>query len=195
MSFFRFCWTLFLILITLFPFPAIGQLAPNTTPGFEQYLRQWGYTTPHFPTPEARPQIEGPLPLPHVRPLHEHTAGPQVDKEKRLSYWGYRHPEVHANGLVAKLQDLTGKSCCDGPKSGECRISVVDLPAKKVLVDGEWCPYFDTTKVVVLDGLEKLQDGQETIALVCAARTNRILGLERRQCAGVYCIGILPVKM
>lgn len=173
--------------------PAAAQTAPaQPFVGMDEFRRLWGY-----PPLTLAPQIEGPLPLPQVGPgktTHDHP-GPHGNEEKRLSYWGYRHHEAHKKGLVHMLHKLTNSKCCDGPDSGECRISTVDMPAKKVMIDGEWCPYDNTTKVAVLEGLESMRDGDATIALVCAGQTNRIAGTERRQCVSVYCIGILPVRM
>jgi len=175
-------------------------MTPNVTPGFEQYLKLWGLDTiPPFSAPglsQPSPQIEGPLPLPRTRP-HDHSKEKKRE-ETRYSFWGYRHAELHKNGLVAILQKLTGSKCCDGPKSGECRVSSVDIPSRLVLVDGQWCPYSDKTKIVVLGELESLSDGQRAIALVCAGRTYEMTGWDgpkKRTCPDSYCIGILPVKM
>lgn len=198
----------FLLLVPSHPLAAQGhrhhaQVAPNA-PGLEEYLKLWGLERNYvFPAPERKPDVEGPFSLPPVAPYDATTeprdrkpaVKPKAAEEKRFSYWGYRHHEAHAKGLVKRLHRLTNSKCCDGEESGECRISIVDMPTKRVLVDGEWCPYFDTTHIVILDGLEKMRDGQEAVALVCAAPTNRVEGSERRKCAGVYCVGLDGTRM
>jgi len=185
----RLLWIFSIIFLSLVPNHPAGaqehhhaQAAPNA-PGFEQYLKLWG--------------LEKTTPLPFLEKAPKEQE-PPVPEEKRFSWWGYRHAEVHDNGLVAILQKLTGSNCCHGPKSGECRVSSINMPARLVLVDGQWCPYSDKTKVVVLGELESLRDGQRAIALVCAGRTYEMTGWEgpkRRTCPDSYCIGILPVKM
>lgn len=175
------------------------QVAPTQPPGFEQYLKLWGLDRSYvLPLPGARPEVEGPLPLPRVRPSeapHTHVDGPF--KNPKFSEWGYRHAEIHDKGLVAKLQELTGGTCCNGPKSGECRVSSVDIPAGLVLVDGHWFRYDKNTKIVVMEELEGLRDGQESIALVCAGRTYEMTGWEgppKRTAPTIYCIALSPQK-
>lgn len=110
----------------------------------------------------------------------------KVERETRFSYWGYRHDEMHTHQLIDELQKTTGSQCCDGPHSGECRISEVNMQARLVLVDGLWCPMTNRTKVAPLEGLQDFKDGDRAIAVVCAGQG------WKNECPAAYCVGIEP---
>lgn len=185
--------------------PAGAQTAPAIPPPissqeFYRQLNEEGQkTAPRLGLP--RPQVEGPLPLPPVTPYdnsapHNHgkrPPGPQTNEEKRFSYWGYRHKELHARGIIDELLERTkGKNCCNGIESGECRLAKVNVRERMAFVDGEWCPMHSDTKVEQLETMRDITDGNEEVAVVCASKSEG-----RKMCMGVttYCIGIKPAKI
>ena len=106
-----------------------------------------------------------------------------VPEETRFSYWGYRHDDLHVYKLIDEMQERAGNTCCNGPHSGECRVSEVDMGSKKVLIDGRWCPVGDKTKVLPLDGLQAIREDEKSIAVVCAGRTYK-------ECPIAHCVGV-----
>lgn len=143
------------------------QAAPeNPLPGLNtDRFRLWGFG-----------QAPAQLPWPAVRPADE----------RRFSYWGYRHAELHRRGVIAELLERTrGKNCCNGIDSGECRVSEVDLGARRVMVDGEWCPISPDTRITPLESLDAIADGDHPVAVVCASRT-----YGKRCDTTSYCIGV-----
>ena len=120
-----------------------------------------------------------------------------IEMPPQFGDWAYRHDELHDLGLVAKLRMATGSSCCNGEKSGECRVTKVNLVDRKVYVDRQWCPYYYNTKVVVMSEMETIHDNGEDVAMVCAGRTIRVqhAPVSPNMCPGVYCIAVRPAKM
>ena len=108
-----------------------------------------------------------------------------AQEEPRFSEWGYRHPELHARGIIDQINKATNNGCCSGIYVGECRVSEVDIPAKLAMVDRTWVPFTPSTKIIPIMGLNMVKDGNHSVAVVCASRLNK----ER---ASVYCIGVEP---
>jgi hypothetical protein len=196
MLFLRFCSLAILAQFLLFATPALAQdhrhaqMYPNPPAlSWSELGALWGGSS-SSPPPWLKelPQFEGPFPLPRARP--ENAPMPE---EKRFSYWGYRHHELHERHVIAELIERTkGKNCCSGIQSGECRISKVDLQHRLAFIDGQWCPMDPDTRTTPLDSLADIQDGEEEIAVVCASRT-----YGGTPCSGTrtYCIGVKPPKV
>jgi hypothetical protein len=100
-------------------------------------------------------------------------------EERRFSYWGYRHKELHARGIPQQIIASTGSNCCGGADSGECRVSSVNFMTRQALIDDRWCPFGDA-KITVVEGL-----ANDEPAVVCASRS-----YYRRACPSTYCIGV-----
>lgn len=197
MLFFRFCSFAILAQFLLFSTPALAQQAgryaqiePSPPPlGWEELgalLRESPTLPPWLSGAASTGEM---IPWPRTMP-EESAARPE---EKRFSYWGYRHRELHEHRVIAELMDRTkGKNCCNGIQSGECRISKVDLQKKRAYIDGRWCPMDPDTRVTPLDSLADINDGDEEIAVVCASRN-----YDPKGCLGAktYCIGVKPPKV
>lgn len=190
MLFFRFCSLAILMQFLLFATPAVAQErasaeAAPIPPSLS--LDQLGALLRESPMlPPWLPRMEEPFSLPQAR--HEGAAMPE---EKRFSYWGYRHRELHERRVIAELLERTkGKNCCSGTSGGECRISKVNLQDKLAFVDGQWCPIDPDTRVTPLDSLAGMRDGEQEIAVVCASRNYG------KTCSSTktYCIGVKPPK-
>lgn len=111
----------------------------------------------------------------------------EVPEEKRFSWYGYRHKELHAKVIPELLQKTVGKNCCNGVWSGECRITryvTEGVGPRRVLIDDLNCEITDDTRIVQLDSF----DEQDTI-VVCAHRTSDPRRGETRSCPRTYCIG------
>ncbi|GEM_PF-5415707 len=119
-------------------------------------------------------------------PFSQPDSEPLIQEEAPgFSFWGYRHRELHALGLIEQLQERTQHKCCNSVESGECRVTSVNMPSKEVLIDGKWCPISKDTRIAALEGLGEIADGNETIAIVCAARSYSPM-----VCPPAYCIGV-----
>lgn len=108
-------------------------------------------------------------------------------EEKRFSWYGYRHKELHAKVIPELLQRTVGKNCCNGVFAGECRVSryVTDgVGKRRVLIDDLECDITDDTRIVQLDTFEE----QDTI-VVCAHKTADPVRGYPRYCPRTYCIG------
>lgn len=137
---------------------------------------------------QAFAQNMTPRPPAHYTPMpprHQAAEAP----ETRFGHWGYRHKELHDAGLIEQLHALTNSKCCDGPLSGECRLSAVNMPKRLVYIDGGWCPISQDTKVVVLDLGDIANTEGQSLAVVCAGRKYREI------CPASYCIGLDGLKM
>jgi hypothetical protein len=114
----------------------------------------------------------------------------KLGEERRLSYWGYRHRELHEEGVIEELLAKTGnngKNCCDDVANGECRESQYvfdDEDGKqKVLVDGLKCEIASYTRVVFLERFTR--PGR---LVVCADKVRRNIN-GQRLCPDVFCVG------
>jgi hypothetical protein len=92
--------------------------------------------------------------------------------------WGYGHLQAHCEGWIDELIRIQGRSCCSGVHSGECRISVVNLEIRKVLVEGIWCELGGVTPIVI--------PNMGAFALVCANKKPFLPG----SCPSIHCLGI-----
>lgn len=66
---------------------------------------------------------------------------PQPDKPDFGSY-GYKHLNLHEHGIVQKMIDAFGTTCCDSGNGGECRVTEVRYRngQMQAWLDGTWCP-------------------------------------------------------
>ena len=127
------------------------------------------------------------LPLEHLQPLIPHRHFTPIPGEKKgFSHWGYRHNELHAGGFIDQLMAATGSNCCNGPMSGECRVSEVDLPHRLVRIDDKWCPIRSKTKIATIEGLSNLNEQNKVVAMVCAG----INLTDFDGCPEIYCVGV-----
>ncbi len=109
----------------------------------------------------------------------------QARDERRFSWWGYRHRELHERGIIDELLEKTkGKSCCNGVDSGECRITRYAEGAgnRMVIIDDLPCPITDDTRIVPLQSFN-----EQGLVVVCAGQTD--FGRRPRSCPSTYCIG------
>ena len=116
-------------------------------------------------------------------------ANPILPEEKKFSWWGYRHKELHDRGTVAELIEKSKPvNCCSGTDSGECRVtrySTNGVGKRRVIIDDLECDISDDTKIVQLDTFTE----QDTV-VVCAGRTSAGSYKETvRVCPATYCIG------
>lgn len=118
---------------------------------------------------------------------HTAEAHAAPTQENRISYWGYRHHELHDRQLIKELQVKTKQTCCSSAYDGECRVSIVDMPRDRVMLDGVWCPIEKSTKIAVLT-FGDMKDGDNPIAVVCAEK------IYKGQCTRPYCLGIQGPK-
>ncbi len=110
-------------------------------------------------------------------------------EEKRFSWWGYRHAELHSGGVIAELVDKSKPTnCCNGVWQGECRVTkyITDgVGARKILIDGLVCPIDKSTKIVQLNTFPE----PDTVVL-CANRTSlRNVDTPERSCPKTFCLG------
>lgn len=117
------------------------------------------------------------------------VTNPHLGRENEFSYWGYRHSEIHKLDIVRKMFELTKKTCCDGPHSGECRVAKVSLPERLAYVNGQWCEMEDATQIIPIAEVEQLTEGNEPTAVVCASPT-----VNPRGCATIYCVATRPPR-
>lgn len=100
-----------------------------------------------------------------------------------FGYYGYRHEELHKMGVIDKLIEQSNKSCCDGGKGGECRVTDLRYggpTGREAYLDGQWCQI--TPGVKIFTNIE-LPDG--AFAVVCAAKSNG-------SCPSNYCAAEVP---
>jgi hypothetical protein len=114
----------------------------------------------------------------------------KLGEERRLSYRGYRHRELHEEGVIDELLEKTGnngKNCCDDVENGECRESQYIFDEEdgkqKVLVDGLKCEIASYTRVVFLERFTR--PGR---LVVCADKIRRNIN-GQRMCPDVFCVG------
>ncbi len=110
-------------------------------------------------------------------------------EEKRFSWWGYRHQELHDRKVVQELlQKSHPTNCCSGTASGECRVTrylTNGVGKRKVIIDDLECDITDDTKIVQLDTFH-----EHDKVVVCAGKTDfgKARSIER-VCPKTYCIG------
>lgn len=156
--------------------------------GALQYLDEKIQQLPEFPPKPPVTPFGTPV-TPYMYGLNSGNAEPpKREEEKRFSWWGYRHQELHDSGAIAELEAKTGSKCCNNIKSGECRITsfvTVGVSKRKVLIDGLLCDLSGDTKEVVLESL-KATDLDKVV--VCAGKTsNGTVKEENRSCPSTYC--------
>ena len=146
----------------------------KTSPFFELVPKQktpWGTDVTPYMYGQADPGIQA-----------------QKPEERRFSWYGYRHAELHKQGVIDELLEKTkGKNCCSGVYSGECRVTkyITDgVGKRRVQIDGMNCEITDDTRIVQLDRFAE----QDTV-VVCAHKTDDPARGYERQCPRTYCIG------
>lgn len=104
-------------------------------------------------------------------------------KETRFGWYGYRHQELHDDGVIKKLMLKTRSSCCDGGKGGECRVTAFRFynSQRQVFLDGVWCPV--SRSVTVHTDIDLPQGA---FGVACASKSYR------GQCPAVYCAAKSP---
>jgi hypothetical protein len=112
----------------------------------------------HLKSPTMRKWYEDRKEMMKPKPKYPVGDARKIGEERRLSYRGYRHRELHEEGVIEELLEKTGnngKNCCDDVENGECRESqyVFDEEdgKQKVLVDGLKCEIASFTRVVFLE--------------------------------------------
>ncbi|MBI2618000.1 hypothetical protein HYW58_00925 [Candidatus Kaiserbacteria bacterium] len=107
------------------------------------------------------------------------------DKRPSLGDYGYRHKELHERGVVKKLMEKFGTTCCDGGKGGECRVTrIVRTGAGSLaLLNGKWCP-------ITLGIRYDIELPKDAFAVVCASKYNG--NSDDYGCPDVYCAAMTP---
>lgn len=98
--------------------------------------------------------------------------------------YGYRHHELHQSGVIDKLIRQSNKTCCDGGKGGECRVTSTRIKhgRKEAYLEGRWCPI--SRDVTIFTDIE-LPDG--AFAVVCAS-----IPIIKGRCPATYCAAEVP---
>lgn len=109
------------------------------------------------------------------------TPTANADENPPFGYYGYRHHEMHSRGIIPKMIAKMAKSCCDGGKGGECRVTKTNLEMTKVFIDGRLCPI--STRTTVRTDIELPEDVE---AIACAAPSEQ--GGASRICPTIYCL-------
>ncbi len=152
------------------------------------------HKSPHSPFPPREFNLPWGTPAPYMYGQLGQSQTPAIPaaelEEKRFSWWGYRHAELHDGGVIAELVEKSRPvNCCNGVWQGECRVTsyVTDgVGPRMVLIDGLVCPISPKTKIVQLNRFAEADK-----VVVCANRTavnNKDLGVERK-CPETFCLG------
>lgn len=134
--------------------------------------------------PPENPELHSELTTILSREAAQKLACELMVKEQRdgtgapFSFWGHEHFRAHCMGWIDELMKLKGGSCCHGVYSGECRISVVNLETRMVMIDGNWCPIGGVDPLVV--------PNMGAFTLVCANKKPFLAG----SCPSIHCIGV-----
>lgn len=126
-------------------------------------------------------------PLPsQAQHRHDHPYSPIPKiadvEETRPGYYGFRHRELHIEGVIKELMEATGSNCCDGGEGGECRVAEIRPDGNggmEALLDGEWCPI----TIQIQRGVKLLGDNS---SVVCASKYK---GKTKtgKMCPSTYC--------
>lgn len=161
--------------------------------GVLQYLDEQRRQLPEFPPKRPMTPFDTPVePYMYGQLGQSQTPAEVADAppETRFGWWGYRHAELHADGVIAELVEKSKPTnCCNGVWKGECRVTryvTNGVGPRMVLIDGMVCPINPNTKIVQLNRFMEA----DTVVL-CANKTvtGNPYTAEQRKCPDTFCLG------
>lgn len=116
-----------------------------------------------------------------LRAEEDMTPSSVTETETRYGYYGYRHEELHASGVIQELMNKTGTQCCDGGMGGECRVTTIRFSP-----EGTWEAYIDGvwTRIQNVTIHYDIPLPNDAPAVVCASRHI----VPEVGAKGVYCV-------